>query len=201
MTHAWKEIEPPVAEPLTLEECRDHLEIIPEEIDSDGITSHPRDALILAQLQAAREWCENFTGAVIAARTVGIAMDTFPDGAVELPSPVIEIISVRKSPESDGELVPDVDYVLDDWKTPARLLAPSTGWPTVTAATNTVQIILRAGYAVPGDESDPPALPGAIRSAMLLRLGDLFEGREDGADDTARAESLLRPLRVRLGMA
>jgi uncharacterized phiE125 gp8 family phage protein len=201
MTHAWKEIEPPIAEPLTIEECRDHLEIIPEEIDSDGVTSHPRDALIMAQLQAAREWCENFTGLVIAARTVGIAMDTFPEGAIELPTPLIDIVSVRKGPESTDELEGGVDYLIDDWHTPARLVETSTGWPTVTESMNTVQIVLRAGYAVPGDESEPPALPGAIRSAMLLRLGDLFEGREDGADDTARAESLLRPLRVRLGMA
>jgi uncharacterized phiE125 gp8 family phage protein len=193
----------PTAEPLTIEECRAHLNIQPYEIDSDGVGSHPDDMMIMAMQSAAREHCENFLGRSLVPKTYEIAMDEFPDGAIELPMPPLVVVeSVTAGEDSDGLIDSDL-YVVDGYSEPARVV-PVTDWPTVTASTNNVRIRYTAGY---GEDSDGnPPLPYAIRAALLLMLGHLYEQRSDTADKMVFSvpngvEAMLRPLRVRLGMA
>jgi uncharacterized phiE125 gp8 family phage protein len=190
------------SEPLTIAECRLHLRIDPD-LNSDDEETHPDDTLILALLGAAREHCENFTGLSLAQRTLEVALDEFPeDEVIELPGgPVVSISSVSVGEESDAELEA-ADYVLDNYSTPSRIL-PATTWPTVTASTNTVKIRYVAGF---GDGTDDTPLPYALRAAMLLVLGHLYERREDATEKALSslplgAEVLMRPYRVRLGMA
>ena len=62
-------------EPLTVAECRAHLEAQAyEDSDVDPID----DAMIDGWLAAAREHCENFLGLSLATRTLEIALDSFP---------------------------------------------------------------------------------------------------------------------------
>lgn len=212
----------PVAEPLTLDECRAHLGVVPYEVDSDGVGTHPDDALILAQLGAAREHCEAFTGLSIAQKTYEIALDVFPaiwpapgwqsvrrrpglassEAAIELPHPpLVDLLSVAVGTDSDAELDPDT-YTVDDYAVPARLV-PASAWPTVVAGVNLIKVRYVAGY---GDDSDSQPLPQAVRAALLLLLGHLYRNREDSVDRAlvsipTGVEALLRPLRVRTGIA
>lgn len=216
----WKVVEPvaPEDEPLTIEECRAHLEAQPYG-DSDSDVDAIDDAMILGWAAAAREHCENFLGLSLAPQILEAALDTFPstrvDGttAIELPrGPVREIISVvggeltsdgSAGSDSDGSFVlMPADYILDDFSAPPRLL-PAVGWPAASGV-NSVRIRYWAGY---GQDSDGGIkVPWAVRAAMLLILGHLFANREDSTEKALTsipngADALMRPLRVRLGMA
>jgi uncharacterized phiE125 gp8 family phage protein len=211
----------PTAEPLTLDECRQHLRVVAYEADdsdSDADGTHPDDALIMALQAAAREHVENYTGLSLTTRTLQIAMDSFPTVAVDesavidLPSgPVQSIVEITTGePTSDTDeadfVVDSTTYALDLYRSPQRLV-PSSTWPTITAATNTIKVTYVAGYAIAGDDEDTGRpLPAALRAALLLVLGHLYEHREDNAEDALEsiplgAEVLMRPMLVRLGMA
>jgi uncharacterized phiE125 gp8 family phage protein len=195
----WKVITPATEEPISLEDCRSHLEAQPY-YDSD--VDPQDDHMILAWLAAAREYCEQFTGLVIGEKTIEVALDEFPTGAVELPvGPLVSMTSVSIGEGSDAE-IDEVAYTVDDYSKPPRIV-PVTTWPTMTGATNAVKIRYVAGY---GDDSDSLPLPFLLRAAMLLILGHLYENRENSTDKAMQtiptgADALMRPLRIRMGMA
>lgn len=198
----------PTGHLLSLDTCREHLEVVPIDGDSDSET-HPDDALILGMLDAAVAHAEQFTGLSLLVRTWEAAMDDLPAAGFELPRPpFIELLSFSAVNDSDGEFDP-ADYVVDDYGTPEQpvVLRPATIWPQVTKAPNTVRVRYRAGYQAEEDpDSDAPPLPRSLRAAILLVLGHLYENREDSVEKALAsipngAEALMRPLRVRLGMA
>ena len=202
-----KVITPATGHLLTIETCRAHLEVVAIDADSDGNESHPDDAMILAMLDAAVDQAEEFTGRSIMLKTLEIAFDEFPDGAIELPRPpFVELVTFYAGNDSDGLLTADEDFTVDDYGDMVRLV-PVTDWPTVTEATNTIKIRYRAGYSSEADpDSDSQTLPSSIRAAVLLLLGHLYASREDSTEKAMASipngfEALLRPKRVRFGMA
>jgi len=186
---------------LTLEECRAQCSVVPYDDDSDGATSHPDDTLLLAYRDAAIESAEAFTGLSIKLKTYEGALDEFPDDgeAIEIANPpLVEIESVLYG--SDSETAAFTDFAVDDYSQPARI-KPLAGaaWPTFDYALAGVRIRFQAGYTA-------ATLPKALKQALLLTIGDWYEHREDSTAKAMTvlpngAESLLRPLRVRLGMA
>jgi len=205
-----KIITAPTEEPLTVDECRTHLEA--QRYDDTNVDDAD-DAMISALLSAAREHCENFLGLSLATRVLEVALDRWPtetvDGttAIELPmGPVREIVDFtvgEPDSSSDDTTVDAGAYVLDTYSVPARLV-PVSSWPTVTAATNLIKISYLAGYGEDSNGGEP--LPKALRAAILLVLGHLFRNREDSAEKALAsiplgAEALMRPLRVRVGFA
>lgn len=186
-------------EPISIEDCRSHLEAqYYYESDVDPQDDH----MILSWMIAAREYCEAFTGLIIARRTVEVALDDFPTGAIELPfAPLVSVSYVYAGPDSDSEVL-STEYVVDDYSVPPRIV-PVDDWPTVTASTNLIKIRCVAGY---GNDSDSLPLPFQLRAAILLVLGHLYKNREDSTEKAMQtlpngAEALMRPLRLRLGMA
>ena len=153
----------PTDEPLTLAECRSHLNLYAYEVDSDGVYSHPDDELIADMLTAARELCEDFTGLSFVPKTYEVAMNNFPTGAIELPmGPLVSVTSIAVANDSDG-LVDADDYVVDPYSRPGRVVPVST-WPSVTAATNLILIRYISGF---GEDSDGgQRLPFMARNAM-----------------------------------
>jgi uncharacterized phiE125 gp8 family phage protein len=192
-------IEDVAVEPITVTEARAHLEAQPyEDSDVDPVD----DTMIEGWISAARELCEQFVGLSLATKTLEIALDTFPDDgeAVDLPfGPVREVYSVSWGDESDTEMAA-ADYTLDNYRKPNQLRVASA-WPTVTESPNVVKIRYLAGYGVDSDGGE--ALPKLCRAAILLTLGYLYQHRGDDTEAALPkdAEYLLRPLRVRLGMA
>ncbi len=197
----------PSAEPISLADCRMHLRLI-----ADGSPpTHEHDDMILAQLGAAREWAENFTGRALAPQTLEIALYAFPCDTITLPrSPVLAIVSVNYLDENGAwQSLPSSAYQLDVYSEPARLL-PATGadWPaTLATALNPVIIRYEAGYSLQGDSPQAtPLLPQSIRAALLLILADLYENAEDSTDLKLEqiprgAEALLRPFRLESSLA
>ena len=201
-------------EPLTLAVVRAHLGIVPYELDSSGDGDHPHDEMIMAMLGAAREWAENFTGRSIALKTYELALDEFPDDEIRLPNPpVVSIDSViYVDADEQVQTVDPSDYVLDNSQFCEGWLKPAIDftWPATAAVMNAVKVRYVAGYADPEPVSSDPAadtLPYAIRAALLLMVGHLYANREAVSltnmpfEVPLGAEYLLRPLRVRLGMA
>jgi uncharacterized phiE125 gp8 family phage protein len=198
-------------EPLTVDECRAHLEA---QLYGDTGLDDIDDAMIEGWLSAAREYCEDFLGLSLATKTLEIALDEFPTSLsvggkyIELPmGPVRDILFISgeepsSDMDSDSELDPTT-YVLDTYRTPNRI-APVSSWPIVTAATNAIVIRYLAGYGVDSDGGQ--VLPKSIRAAILLILGHLYAHRENDTEVALTtiptgAEALMRPRRVRLGMA
>lgn len=217
-------IEQPAAEPITVAEARAHCEA-PAYEDSD--VDPQDDTMFEGWIAAAREHCEDYLGLSLATKVLEVALDSWPtvraDGgvAIDLPGgPVREIVSVYvPAPDedatsddvdsdelhdetvyADGQIHPSV-YALDAHRS---RIYPVAAWPSVTTATNAVRIRYLAGYGVDSDGGE--ALPKVIRAAMLLVVGHLYANRESTTDKAMATlpmgvESLLRPRRVRLGMA
>ena len=206
-------------EPITIEECRSHLNLYAYGFGG----THPDDSMIMMMLRAAREQCEEYLGRSITVKTYEIALDRFPGVtdstllsrpilpyydvnsssldryAIELPMPpLVEVVSITTGGDTDG-LLSSAEYVVDDYSMVPKVV-PVTAWPTITPSKNNIIIRYRAGYE---------SLPYTIRAAMLFLLGTFYANREHIVIPTRGVahelpdvlESLLRPLRVRTGMA
>jgi hypothetical protein len=220
-----KVIVPPGAEPITVEEARMHLEA---QSYGESDTDPADDAQIADWIIAAREFAESFTGLSFTQRTLEIALDEFPRARahgwgltrsgfgggrsssrvappIELPmGPVVEIVSIQVGEESDGPM-DAAAYVLDDYATPHAVRATGASWPSVPAVPNGIKIRYVAGYALDSSEGGE-LVPRQAVAAMKLIIGHLYANREDSTETALQtlpngAEALLRPLRVRLGMA
>lgn len=197
--------------PIPLEEARRHLN---QAEYASALIDDPDDTTIEQKLRGAVGAAETFLGLSLSPRMIEGALDSFPtmrfDGRdwIELPwGPVTEILSVTAAPpgtsDSDGIIGADA-WVLDEFSAPQRLV-PATGsaWPS-GSGTNLVRVLYLAGFDI--DSDGVSTMPWDIRAAVLLILGDLFLRREDTVDGVVSklpsgAESLMRPHRVRLGLA
>lgn len=197
------------AEPISLAEAREHLRVVPYIPDSAEEFVHPDDQLIMAMLSAAREHCEAFTGLSLAAKTYEQASNRFPCNGRGLPllhPPLIEVETVTYGNRSNDVLSPS-DFSVNEWTEPQSIYVEGD-WPSIAPGIALVRVRFRAGYRTTDADSDDPALPlpFALRAAILLTLGHLYENREATTTESLKelplgVEALLRPLRVRLGMA
>lgn len=152
-------------EPLTLEAVKAHLRILPDDTSED-------EDILQPLIVAAREFCENYTGAaLIPQRVVAFGQDLA--GRLQLPRPpVVEVesvtvdgasVSFTASPQSGTVLLPE-------------------------GLRGLVEVTYRAGYE---------QLPAAIRQAMLLLVGHWYANREAvalGAVTTVEIELTARTL-------
>lgn len=180
----------PTAEPVSLAEAKLHLRV----------DDNADDALIAALITAARQHAEHDTRRALVTQTWKLALDAFPDGMVRLEhAPVSEVVSVvYTDPNGTVQALDAAAYKLDAISEPCRLV-PSYGnsWPASRSEVNAVAITYTCGYG------QPEAVPESIKRWMLLRIGALYENREEVL--TGRAitlaplpfvDALLAPYRV-----
>lgn len=184
-------------EPISLELAWAHLSI-----DAEGSPPESAFDLWLEQvgIPAARASCEDFLGVSLAPKTYCLTLDGFPAGAIEMRwPPVTSIDSVVYVDTDHTEQTMDVsEYTLDS-SLVVPWLIPADGWPSTASVANAVRITFKSGY-------DAATVPPQIKAAMLLMLGHLFKNREAITDKQTfempfGIENLLRPRRVKLGMA
>lgn len=164
---AIKVVTPVAVEPITLAELRAHLRL-----DTVGGV-HPDDTMIQAQLIAAREFAEHYTGRMLAPVTLELALDAFPAGAIELTgSPVASITSIKYIDLAGTEQTLDpAAFSLNDYGIAAKVeMAYTTPWPATRDIANAVKVRYVAGYV---------AAPGIAKAAMLLLVGHLYENRQE----------------------
>lgn len=182
---------------LSIEQLRRQCEVVPDQVDTEGNEFHADDPLLEEYLASAIDMAEDFTGLAIAPGLVVGYLDAFPSGYIDVPiAPVSGVVSFVTAPGETDET--EVPFTLDDTEQFPRLY-PSPTWPAFTSTRNGVQVLLSVGPEQGTD--DTVTAPSAILQALKMAVGDWYANREDSDKLPVRAEALLRPKRIRLGMA
>ncbi|PQV50975.1 head-tail connector protein [Paraburkholderia sp. BL21I4N1] len=212
----------PAEEPVTVDEAKLHLRV----------TDSGEDALIAMLISAARVHAENVCRRVFVTQKWDLFLDAFPfytyygvipgyvpvdqlpsawmtmrnyavrfrGSKIDIPFPRLQSVDAVKYIDTSGvtrTLDPSA-YVVDPISEPG-VLTPATGtyWPDTQNTTNAVQISFTAGY---GDAVDVPA---GIKSWILLRVGALYENREEVSvatrvtvQELPYVDTLLDPYRI-----
>ncbi len=156
----------PTAEPVTLAEVKLHLRV---EDNAD-------DALIAALITAARQHAEHDTRRALVTQTWKLVLDAFPESVITLDrAPVSAVVSVVYiDPEGVSQTLSAAGYQLDAVTEPCRLVpAYGSTWPATRAQVNAVTVTYTCGYG------NPDTVPESIKRWMLLRIGALYENREE----------------------
>lgn len=171
---------PPAELPLTLEQVKDHLRV-------DGTTE---DALLTALIGAATEHVQNITNRQLMRATYRLFLDRLPS-SVPLPRPPFaHITSITAIDENGQEAVFEETYYTTSELEHATIRGVlDSGWYASTY--KDIVIEYEAGY------EDATKVPEAIKQAMLLIIGHLYENREDKTDRFPKAsDALLSSYRV-----
>jgi uncharacterized phiE125 gp8 family phage protein len=208
--YGFRVVAEPTVEPVGIEEARSHLRI--ETFGSPA--AHPDDEIIESlYIPAAREWCEFYSGQLLATQTVELALDAFPGRASRFYLPIGPVQSVSSVTYLDAAgveqtMVLDTDYSVRAYNGRASIYLPDgVAWPTpMTYRYGERAVFVRyvAGYQSESPVTFP--VPRSARAAILLVLGHLYENRENSADRKFEeiplgAAALLDRDRVRLGFA
>jgi uncharacterized phiE125 gp8 family phage protein len=159
----------PVVEPVTRTEAKLYSKI---EVTED-------DTLVDLLIQAAREEVEAYTGRAFVERTYRADVAYF-DETMELPyEPIIAISHIKYYTAASPSVLTTLattNYTL----TRNQVIRSNGGtWPAVDSVPNAVQITYTAGYAANTSPIDEAAtVPAAVKAAMYLIIGDLYENRE-----------------------
>lgn len=160
-------VTPPAVEPVSVADVKAHLRV---DIDDD-------DTLLGGLITAAREWCEMFTWRAFIEQTWDYGLGGWPARAIAVPRPnLLSVTSVTYYDEANASAVfNSANYYVDTLSKPGRIvLNAGSNWPSATLRpVNGVIVRFVAGF---GDEGTD--VPEAIRTAIKLLVGDLYENRE-----------------------
>lgn len=182
----------PATEPLETREALEHLRV---EEDADTM-------YVERLITAAREWVEMYLGRALVTQTWDLALDEFPEDEIELRKGRLASVTSITYYDTAGaqQTLATSAYQVDDASVPGRVLpAPDTTWPdTQVDRVNAVRVRFVAGYG------GAAAVPQAIKAAMLLLIGHLYERREQSIVGTIVAElpmgvpALLAPYQIHM---
>jgi uncharacterized phiE125 gp8 family phage protein len=189
---AWYLKTAPTTEPLSSTEAKLHLRV----------DASDEDTLITALITAARQHVENIAGRALISQTWVALFEEWPKDHFELPmaTPLVSVSSVKYTPDGGVEttLSSSVYYANTVAYVGNVSLADDQAWPTDTLRTqNPISVEYVCGNA------NAAAVPSAIKAAMLLHIGHLFENREavnigNTVNELPLAyEALIAPYRVR----
>lgn len=202
----------PTSEPVTLEQAKAHLR-------EDSNDFNDQIEVFIEAATAYADGPSGFLGRALIDQTWDFYLDAFPAVtvvgsrnvyAIEIPlPPLIEVLGVFYLDSNGVEQTFDAaSYTVDDASEPARIVLGSTGsWPTIQEAANAVRIRFRAGYLDQGVSPAVDNVPGSIKAAILIMVGDLYQNRESSVIGQTvtkipwSAEALLRRHRIYLSLA
>lgn len=158
-------ITPPVEEPVSLAEVKQHLKL---ETDAD-------DSLLATLIAAARVALETRTRRIFISQGWRLYLDGMPRKRM-LDLPILPLVSIDAVTIYDGTgdpiILPPTDYLADVLSEPPRLRF-NTGLSTGPGIDmNGIEIDVTAGYGAPAD------VPAPLRTAMLQLVALWFERRE-----------------------
>lgn len=160
----------PGAEPLSTAEAKAHLRVDSAFTDDD--------AIIDAQVEAARNYAEAFTRRAFITQTLVLWLDAFPpgNGEIILPRPPLQSVTSISYTDVDGnaQTFASSKYIVDGKREPARITpAWNVDWPDTRAIINAVSVTYVAGYGNAASD-----VPEAIIRAIAFLVGHLYENRE-----------------------
>lgn len=188
----------PDDEPVTVEDAKIHVKV-----DTDD-----EDALIASLVQAAREYCEVFTGRKCLRQTWDLKLDDFPCNgfAMELPFPPVSSVTSVSYVDADGVTQTwaagatgyTTDLPVGPQASHARVF-PSYGvwYPATRSQPNAVTVRFVCGYG-----TDAATVPAGFVAAIKLLLGHWYLNRESVVIGTVSTsvqttvDALLWPYRV-----
>ena len=148
------------SEPVSLAEAKAHCRV----------TSSDHDTVLNLYIGAARDFAEKYTGLRIAEQTVAFSAADFADAPLPV-APVQSITLAYQDTDDAEQTLASGVYTLAGANTlkPALSLTEGQNWPDVYDAPEVVTVTAVVGYA---------AIPDAIKAAILLHIGHLFDNRE-----------------------
>lgn len=157
----------PTAEPLTVDEAKEHMLV---EFNDD-------DALISALIVAAREYCEKVQNRAIITQTRDKWLDEWPAvDYIEIKSPLASVTHIKYYGADNTEYtMANTDYFVDSKSFVGRVgLAYDVSWPTTTLRPfNGVNIRYVCGAATAEQ---------IVKEGLLLLVGHLYRNREAGTE-------------------
>lgn len=184
---ALQMLTPPLAEPVSLADAKNHLRVDASE----------EDAFIDSLALTARLQIEAAMGLALINQSWRLTLDCWPfDGTLSLPLRPLRGIGEIRIHDRDGNaaIVDPLVYSVDAVSTVGRLSPRSGYWPQPGVGQNGIEIDFDAGFGATGAD-----VPAPIRQAMLLLVGHWYENREPAQVGTLAAQipqdvsSLLAP--------
>jgi uncharacterized phiE125 gp8 family phage protein len=173
-----------MAEPLTTDELKAHLRK----------TTTDEDTLIATYGVAAREWCEEYTGHILAQREVADTFGAWGDYltlyhqpiTVDDPTPTLTV----EYTDDEGDFIEYAARVIRDFKYPWTIHPPyGFSFPSLGGPA-TIRVTYTAGYV------NAAAVPELFKIAIKLLVTSMYVNR--GAIDETTKEGvrfMLRPYR------
>ena len=179
----------PSAEPLALSDVKAYLRV----------SGSGEDTLISTMIQAAREFCEEFTGRALITQTLTLTLDAtneiddplfegtrtgpyinFYKDFITLPKPRVQSVTTVKTFADDDSATTFASskYFVDTSRDPARVvLRTGETWPTALRVANAIEVVYIAGYGNAGTD-----VPAPLRLGMLQHVAYLYDQRGDMKD-------------------
>lgn len=163
---AIKIITPPVLEPISVDEAKQHLRII----DSED------DIIITSLIKQAREFCEDFQNKKYITQTLELVLDSFPEDnyiSFDSCSPIQNVESIKYYDTAGQEYIfESSNYIVDmDSFVNRIVLGYCKLWPLIPLQpANAVRIRFSAGF---GDTAE--AVPETVKWAMILHMKILYD--------------------------
>jgi uncharacterized phiE125 gp8 family phage protein len=155
---------PPEVMAVPLADAKGALRIEDDVTDLDTqVTTWTKGVIALA---------ENKTGQCLMRQTWEVRLDAFPDCEIELPHPVLEIVSVKYLDLAGVEqtLAPEAYRMKREaYRTSIRPIV-NTVWPSTLDETDAVVVVVECGY---GD--DPADVPENFTLYVLAKLVEQFD--------------------------
>lgn len=135
---------------------------------------------ISALITVARQWAEGYQNRAYITQTWQMWLDEFPDeDYIGIPLPPLQSADLAVDyydTAGTKATMTATDYIIDTYRQPGRVvLAYRKTWPSTTLRpANGLSITFKAGYG-----ATAASVPRRVRQAILLRLADLYENRED----------------------
>jgi uncharacterized phiE125 gp8 family phage protein len=170
-----KLVTPPAEEPITLAQAKEHLRV------SDA----SQDGKITRAIAAARRDCEAYLGRALVTQAWDLALPRWPCAPrVVLPRPPVQsVTSITYLDASGASVVLSAGEYKVRAGTPGVVsLRSGRSWPSLLAEDDAVVIRFVAGYGAAS------AVPESLVEGMLLRVGTLYEHREDVVVGTVAAK-------------
>lgn len=136
-----------------------------------------QDALLAMYIKAATEACEHRTGRKLMDQTWELALDAFPDSAIDLPFyKTSAIVSVKYIDTSGTEqTIINTNYTLDNYDRHNWMLpAVNYTWPNTLGVANAVKVQFKSGEVSNTD------VPESIKTWIILAVRDIMLCCPDG---------------------
>ena len=163
----------PAVEPVSLEEAKLHCKLATTAAEAAAYTTE--DDLLDRLITVSRTQAEQETGRRFITQTLTMYLNGWPsERYIRIPYPPLQsaIVTYRLTDDDDyDETLSTVDT--DIASEPGRIvLQPNESWPSGTLYTDKpIKITFVCGYGL------AVAVPENIKSAILLKISDLYENR------------------------